>query len=570
MKKLLIAILLLGSLLFMLTGCFPAPGASGDQIIDDGTIATNGIAIVSDSASGKIGTSFSGDATLKVSGDTDDYFTFSTVSNVPTITATGATGLAFGSDLITDRWITSSTNTLIGVGVAGAGTLSHVAGNTGWNNTVFGYKSGYALTSGYNNVFVGNESGVANLDGYANVFIGSLTGTLNTSGYGNTYIGRQSGQANLIGNYQTFIGCDAGYNSTADGNTFLGANAGLNSSSGVSSTIIGYNAGYNSNSDYSVILGYYAGRYNTATGSVFIGKNAGNANVGGTDNIFIGSSAGLLNSDGINNTYLGSSAGRQNIHGNNSVFVGAAAGYNSTVGYNVCLGSYSGTALTTGTLNTLFGYKTGYLLTTQSSNVMLGNLAGEYETGGSTLFIDSLDRSTEALGRTNSLIYGTFNATMTSQTLALNAGTITHGQNVNIKTVSVTKHHDSDLFNAAATTDEAIIWAQPAGSVVLGVKIQLTEQFVAAGLTTMTVTLGTGAAGDPDGYTVAGTMNLRTDAALTKYSTRGALWDTSAEGAFWYQAAASDWTAQALSGVANLNTLSAGEVIFTFTYLDIN
>jgi hypothetical protein len=38
--------------------------------------------------------------TLMPSGDVDDYFTFSTVSDVPTITATGATNLAFGTEII--------------------------------------------------------------------------------------------------------------------------------------------------------------------------------------------------------------------------------------------------------------------------------------------------------------------------------------------------------------------------------------------------------------------------------------------------------------------------------------
>ena len=37
--------------------------------------------------------------TIKPSGDTDDYFTLATASDIPTITATGATHLAFGSDI---------------------------------------------------------------------------------------------------------------------------------------------------------------------------------------------------------------------------------------------------------------------------------------------------------------------------------------------------------------------------------------------------------------------------------------------------------------------------------------
>jgi len=41
----------------------------------------------------------SGTITIKPSGDIDDYFTFSTASDIPTITATGAASLGIGSDI---------------------------------------------------------------------------------------------------------------------------------------------------------------------------------------------------------------------------------------------------------------------------------------------------------------------------------------------------------------------------------------------------------------------------------------------------------------------------------------
>ena len=137
---------------------------------------------------------------------------------------------------------------------------------------------------------------------------------------------------------------------------------------------------------------------------------------------------------------------------------------------------------------------------------------------------------------------------------------------VAIRTVEVTKAHGSDLFDAAGLTDSATIWQQPAGSVLLGVKIKMTAQFVAASLTDLDVTIGL--AGDPDGL-LAPTMNLTSDAANSTYTTRGAYWDTSAEGAFFYEHAATDWIAYATATGANLSTTSAGSITFYFTFLDI-
>jgi len=54
--------------------------------------------------------------------------------------------------------------------------------------------------------------------------------------------------------------------------------------------------------------------------------------------------------------------------------------------------------------------------------VVIGAYAGKYESGSGTLFIDSIDRTTEALGRTNSLIYGKFDSNPANQTLALGGG----------------------------------------------------------------------------------------------------------------------------------------------------
>lgn len=82
---------------------------NGLQIKNDGTM-TNAIYI-----SGTVAASIASPEaiTLMPSGDTDDYFTFSTVADIPTITATGASYLAFGSDISIGANKLKTTNLLL-------------------------------------------------------------------------------------------------------------------------------------------------------------------------------------------------------------------------------------------------------------------------------------------------------------------------------------------------------------------------------------------------------------------------------------------------------------------------
>ena len=104
-----------------------------------------------------------------------------------------------------------------------------------------------------------------------------------------------------------------------------------------------------------------------------------------------------------------------------NIGIGYIALRDTTVGdYNVAVGNASGSLLTTGIGNTFIGGSSGFN-SNGSNSVFLGRYAGKYETAGNKLFIDALDRTNEATARTSSLIYGVFNATPASQTLALNA-----------------------------------------------------------------------------------------------------------------------------------------------------
>ena len=74
--------------------------------------------------------------------------------------------------------------------------------------------------------------------------------------------------------------------------------------------------------------------------------------------------------------------------------------------------------------NTFIGFQVNQGIATGtagSRNIYIGHKAGWDETGDDTLIIDNADRGSEALGRTDALIYGVMNATPSSQTLVLNA-----------------------------------------------------------------------------------------------------------------------------------------------------
>jgi hypothetical protein len=189
-------------------------------------------------------------------------------------------------------------------------------------------------------------------------------------------------------------------------------------------TYIGYAAGHNvTSAGRNVLIGEYAG-YNVTTGpsNVAVGDNAMAYCNTGSSNTAMGYNAGAAIKTGSLNVAVGYDAywdgGLGGITGGDqNTAVGALALFNNTgaVLYN----------------NTAVGYYTGVTATGQN-NIFLGFYAGCYEDSTSyQIIIDNQDRTTKALQRTNSLIYGVTNTTNTSQTLQLGGGgaVITNGPN---------------------------------------------------------------------------------------------------------------------------------------------
>ncbi len=122
---------------------------------------------------------------------------------------------------------------------------------------------------------------------------------------------------------------------------------------------------------------------------------------------------------GSSNTAVGKNAAtRVSTTVGNAAF-GASAMYQNNGSYNVALGAYSLNALATSSYNTAVG-SLALQQATGSNNVALGSAAGEYETGANSLYIDSIERYSESQGKTDSLIYGQFHATPSSQQLTIN------------------------------------------------------------------------------------------------------------------------------------------------------
>ncbi|CAK0762949.1 hypothetical protein CCP3SC1AL1_310012 [Gammaproteobacteria bacterium] len=279
--------------------------------------------------------------------------------------------------------------------------------------------SGNATMTGVENFLMGNSAGASLTDGTYNTAIGVSTLTTLTVGDYNVAIGSLALQLCLDGNNNVAIGNGA-FQRVSSGSTNVGIGVGVF---------------------------YYITTQSSNTG---IGHNAGFYNANGTFNTFVGVLAGYGASTKSNsyNTCIGGWAGKALDTGS----------------YNVMVGLSAGVANTTGANNTFIGYKAGFSNTTTSSSVFLGYYAGYYETTASTFFIDNQDRTSAALSRTNSLMYGSFNATVASQWLTING-------NLGISTASPTARLHLPAGTATASTaplkfTSGTLLATPAAGVV--------------------------------------------------------------------------------------------------------
>jgi hypothetical protein len=226
-----------------------------------------------------------------------------------------------------------------------------------------------------------------------------------TAGTSNIFLGYFAGNTAASGNTDNIgIGTDSLQLITSgDGNIAIGTGT-LKKITTISALIaIGNNALWkNTSSPANVAIGYASGYNitNSAGGNTLVGYyTAGHPNAG---NI-----AGC--------TLVGSTAGYQ-VAGNNNTMIGCGSGYTTTSGEN----------------NIYLGPNSGYRMTTESNQ----------------LLIDNQDRGSVAGVTAKSLIYGTFNATVASQQLTINAGTLNFNAGTNTDlTINFTGTTNSGLLN---------------------------------------------------------------------------------------------------------------------------
>jgi len=168
---------------------------------------------------------------------------------------TGSGALVFGTspkitNVKSDGYLNSDTNTFFGIDIAGAGNLTHTTGSEGWCNTFVGYAAGYSNNTGYANTFNGYYAGYSNNTGTLNTFNGYYAGYSNNTGYANTFNGVFAGISNTTGNNNTFNGYQAG-RYQADGSTdrttgdyglYLGTETKASANGTSNEIVIGYNA----------------------------------------------------------------------------------------------------------------------------------------------------------------------------------------------------------------------------------------------------------------------------------------------------------------------------------------
>jgi len=197
-------------------------------------------------------------------------------------------------------------------------------------------------------------------------------------------------------------------------NLFCGEQAGNVTLSAASCLGIGYKAlNALTSGDYNVGIGTSALEdLTTGSSNTAIGKNAGAA--------YNGSSSVIIGAESLSTIFADTYTGDKNT------IIGYACAYLGTGSPNdfedcTLIGNLVARSIESGHRNTIIGSSSGDAVIDNTNCIMLGFSSGNYETASNKLFIDSLDRTNEATGRIQSLIYGVINADPALQELHFNA-----------------------------------------------------------------------------------------------------------------------------------------------------
>jgi hypothetical protein len=171
-------------------------------------------------------------------------------------------------------------------------------------------------------------------------------------------------------------------------------------------------------------------------GAVIQGMTVGKGLAAVATNTALGFNVLAYNTSGNSNVGAGYQALFLNETGEFNFAGGYQALYTNDGGIeNTAVGTLALYANAGGDRNTAVGLSALGSQINGNGNVALGYYAGNYETGSNAFYINNQDRTNTAGDKASSLMYGTFNATASSQTLVINAAvTVSNSVLVNYST----------------------------------------------------------------------------------------------------------------------------------------
>ena len=403
------------------TGLTPNTAATGDVVLA-GTLGTaNGG--TNNTATPTAGTVATGDGTkiTYTAAGTSGQILNSNGASTPTwintssITAGKATNLAGGSAGVVPYQSATDTTAFTAVGTAGQVLKSNGTSAPTWvNPSSLGANititDDTSTNSTFYPTFTSATSGTVTGEYVSSTRLSYNPSTGSITTYGDAFFNGMRvghGAANVTSNsvvgQDSLVSATTGANNTAMGYQSLKA-----VTTGSNLTAFGYQAGYSATT---------AAEFNV------FGYQAGYSNTDGHGLTAVGYQAGYSNVSGWYNSYLGSHSGNALV-GQYNTAVGGRSLYSQTTGdYNTVIGADVGFGKTGGSNNTIIGYGALYNNSTSSGSVAIGYFAGKYETGSNSFYVDNQDRTNTAGDKAGALLYGTFNATASSQTLSINAAT---------------------------------------------------------------------------------------------------------------------------------------------------
>jgi hypothetical protein len=401
--------------------------------------------------------------------------TWDASTNTPTLTSSvGTKGYYYVVSVAGNTNLNGITDWLVGDWAVFNGTVWQKVDNTDAVTSVNGLTGAVVLTTtnvaeGTNLYYTDARSRGA-ISAGTGISYNSTTGVITNSSpsLGGDVVGPATATDNAIARYDTTTG------KLIQNSTATISDAGLLSASSVTTT------------GDSTIHGLTVGKGNSGvSNNTAFGVSALAANTTGQQNVGVGTSALSSATTANNQVAVGYQVLRLSNAADNTGVGSTALQSNTSGSGNVAVGFQTLTANTTGGSNTALGKHALITNSTGSNLTALGNHAGAYETGSNALYIDAIDRTNTAGDKAGALLYGTFNATPSNQTLVING--------------KVTLPYQTD-FNAALLLAGS---AGTSGQVLTSAGTGATPTWTTA--TTGTVT-SVGGTGTVNGITLTGTV----------------------------------------------------------------